>query len=122
MDVVKNYRALGVPIDGIIQDWQYWGNNYLWNAMDFLNPEFPHPQKMVDDIHKLNAHMMISIWSSFGPETKPYHDMKAKGMLLDFHTGPSLVLKPGRRALTILPECAPMMCTTPGHAIFTGTT
>jgi alpha-D-xyloside xylohydrolase len=88
VDVVKNYRALGVPIDGIIQDWQYWGNNYLWNAMEFLNPEFQRPQKMVDDIHKLNAHMMISIWSSFGPETKPYHDMKAKGMLLDFHTWP----------------------------------
>ena len=32
--VVKKYRELGVPLDGIIQDWQYWGNNYLWNAMD----------------------------------------------------------------------------------------
>lgn len=88
VDVVKKYRELGVPIDGIIQDWQYWGNNYLWNAMDFLNVEFPRPQKMVDDIHKLNAHLMISIWSSFGPETKPYRDLKAKGMLLDFHTWP----------------------------------
>ncbi len=39
--VVRKYRELGVPLDGIIQDWQYWGNNYLWNAMEFLNPEFP---------------------------------------------------------------------------------
>jgi len=88
VDVVKKYRELGVPIDGIIQDWQYWGNNYLWNAMEFLNVEFPRPQKMVDDVHKLNAHLMISIWSSFGPETKPYRDLKAKNMLLDFHTWP----------------------------------
>ena len=24
--VVRKYRELGVPLDGIIQDWQYWGN------------------------------------------------------------------------------------------------
>ena len=46
--VVKKYRELGVPLDGIIQDWQYWGNNYLWNAMEFLNPEFYDPKKMVE--------------------------------------------------------------------------
>jgi alpha-D-xyloside xylohydrolase len=68
--VVKKYRDLGVPLDGIIQDWQYWGNNYLWNAMEFLKPEFPNPKKMVDDVHSLNAHIIISIWSSFGPQTK----------------------------------------------------
>ena len=34
--VVRKYRELGVPLDGIIQDWQYWGSNYLWNAMEFL--------------------------------------------------------------------------------------
>lgn len=38
--VVRKYRELGVPLDGIIQDWQYWGNNYLWNAMEFLNRSF----------------------------------------------------------------------------------
>ena len=68
--VVKKYRELGVPLDGIIQDWQYWGNNYLWNAMEFLNPEFYNPQKMVDEVHSLNAHMIISIWNSFGPQYK----------------------------------------------------
>lgn len=86
--VVNKYRELGVPLDGIIQDWQYWGNNYLWNAMEFLNTEFPNPQKMVNDIHRQNAHLIISIWSSFGPETKQYREMKPKGMLLNFGTWP----------------------------------
>ncbi len=86
--VVKKYRDLGVPLDGIIQDWQYWGNNYLWNAMEFLNTEFPNPQQMVDDVHDMNAHMIISIWSSFGPETKQYRDLKEGDMLLDFITWP----------------------------------
>lgn len=86
--VVKKYRELGVPLDGIIQDWQYWGNNYLWNAMEFLNTEFPEPKKMVDDIHNMNAHLIISIWSSFGPQTKQFREMEPKGMLLNFGTWP----------------------------------
>ncbi|MFZ0430630.1 MAG: TIM-barrel domain-containing protein [Acidobacteriota bacterium] len=86
--VVRKYRELGVPLDGIIQDWQYWGNNYLWNAMEFLNPEFPRPQQMVDQIHDMHAHIIISIWSSFGPMTKQYREMDPKGMLLDMGTWP----------------------------------
>ena len=88
VDVVKKYRQLGVPLDGIIQDWQYWGNNYLWNAMEFLNGEFYNPKKMVDDVHAQNAKMIISIWSSFGPHTKPYREMDKQNMLLNFETWP----------------------------------
>jgi alpha-D-xyloside xylohydrolase len=86
--VVQKYRELGVPIDGIIQDWQYWSDNYHWNAMEFLNPKFPDPQKMVDQIHDLNAKVIFSIWSSFGPKTQPYKTLNEKDMLLDFTTYP----------------------------------
>ena len=86
--VVKKYRELGVPLDGIIQDWQYWGNNYLWNAMEFLNAEFYNPQKMVNDVHNLHAHMLISIWNSFGPQTKQYKELDKIGALMDFMTWP----------------------------------
>ena len=86
--VVRKYRELGVPLDGIIQDWQYWGHNYLWNAMDFKNPLFNEPQKMINDVHGMNAHMLISIWSSFGPMTKPYRELDKKGMLFNFSTWP----------------------------------
>jgi alpha-D-xyloside xylohydrolase len=88
VDVVQQYRKLGVPLDGIIQDWQYWGSNYLWNAMDFLNPEFPNPKKMVSDVHNMNAHMIISIWNSFGPHTKQYKELDKIGALMDFTTWP----------------------------------
>lgn len=89
LDVVKGYRDAGVPLDGIIQDWQYWGNNYLWNAMEFLNADFPNAKAMVDETHRMNAHMSISIWQSFGPQTKPYAQLKEKGLLLDFLTWPN---------------------------------
>lgn len=86
--VVKKYRELGVPLDGIIQDWQYWGSNYLWNAMEFLNEDFPNPQAMIDEVHDLNAHIIISIWSSFGPATKQYRELDKIGALFNFTTWP----------------------------------
>lgn len=88
LGVVKKYRELGVPLDGIIQDWQYWGNNYLWNAMEFLNPGFNDPQKMVNDVHGMNAHMIISIWNSFGPMTKQYRELDKINALFNFETWP----------------------------------
>ncbi|WP_027381271.1 glycoside hydrolase family 31 protein [Chryseobacterium daeguense] len=88
VDVVKKYRDLKVPLDGIIQDWQYWGNNYQWNAMDFISPDFPDAKKMLNDIHGLNAHLSVSIWSSFGPMTNQYREMDPKGMLFNFKTWP----------------------------------
>lgn len=86
--VVKKYRELGIPLDCIIQDWQYWGHNYLWNAMDFQNPTFSRPKDMIDEVHALNARMMISIWPSFGPATKPYRALDKEGLLFDIETWP----------------------------------
>jgi alpha-D-xyloside xylohydrolase len=88
LDVVKKYRELQVPLDGIIQDWQYWGNNYLWNAMEFLAPGFYDPHKMIQDVHEKNAHMVISIWNSFGPMTKQYKELEKINALFNIETWP----------------------------------
>jgi alpha-D-xyloside xylohydrolase len=89
LDVVKKYRSLGVPLDGIVQDWQYWGeDNDLWNSTEFGNPRFPKPQRMVDEVHQLHAHQIISVWPSFGKKTKAYQELAAKDMLFDFITWP----------------------------------
>jgi len=88
--VVEKYRKLGVPLDGIIQDWQYWGEDSNWNSMNFDNPRFSEPQKMIDRIHQLNAHYMISVWASFGKETKQFSELKEKNALLNFETYPKL--------------------------------
>ncbi len=88
LDVVKRYRQEQVPIDGIIQDWQYWGSNYTWNAMEFNAEEFQNGKQMIDEVHRLNAHFMISIWASFGPMTKQFHELDSLGLLYDFETWP----------------------------------
>jgi len=86
--VVDKYRALNVPLDGIIQDWQYWGSNYLWNAMDFLSEDFATGQQLIKNVHKKHAHFMISIWASFGPQTKQFRELDKQGLLMPFETWP----------------------------------
>ena len=86
--IVDQYRALNVPLDGIIQDWQYWGSNYLWNAMDFLAEDFSNGKQMIDNVHKKHAHFMISIWASFGPMTQQFRELNEKGLLLPIETWP----------------------------------
>ena len=95
--VVDKFRELQIPLDGIVQDWQYWGCDSNWNAMKFQNPYYINkvndpawtkympedlkklkaqseprlksPAEMVKYVHNNNAHLMISIWANFGPWT-----------------------------------------------------
>lgn len=115
-EVLDKYRAYKVPLDGIVQDWQYWGCDSNWNAMEFMNPRYLNklgdekfmrylpngenpnaqygipriksPKEMVDYVHANNAHIMISVWASFGPWTNMYQRMDSIGALMDFDTWP----------------------------------
>ncbi|MBQ3807450.1 MAG: DUF5110 domain-containing protein [Kiritimatiellae bacterium] len=82
VDVLRRYRKERIPIDVIIQDWQYWGDTEHWNSMEFLNPAFPEPKRMVDEIHAEHARVLISIWPSFGPKSRAYAEMDKRGFLL----------------------------------------
>lgn len=89
LEVVGKYRELKVPLDGIIQDWQYWGRGAaVWNAVEFNNPLFPNPKQMIDDVHRMNARIAISVWPSFGEKTRIYDEFKQKKMLLDLIVWP----------------------------------
>ncbi|KQS41820.1 TIM-barrel domain-containing protein [Pedobacter sp. Leaf194] len=88
VDVVRKYRDLKIPLDGIVQDWQYWGADSNWNAMSFAPKIYPRPQAMVDTIHNLNAHLFIVAWPGFAPKTPQYQEFKRKDMLINFDTWP----------------------------------
>jgi len=87
--VAAKYRELGVPLDAVVQDWKYWGEeNNQWSAIEFLNPEFPDPDRMFADLARMNVKMMITIWPSFGENSNIYRSMDSIGALMPMQTSP----------------------------------
>ncbi len=64
LGVVAEYRRRGIPLDGIIQDWQYWTNGG-WGSHEFDTNRFPDATAMVKTVHEANAHIIVSIWPRF---------------------------------------------------------
>lgn len=69
VDTAKEFRRRKLPVDVLVQDWQYWGK-YGWNAMRFDEAYYPDPRKMVDDLHALNTRLMLSVWSRISHDTE----------------------------------------------------
>jgi alpha-D-xyloside xylohydrolase len=60
---VKEFRKRELPMDVIVQDWQYWGSKG-WGVPQFDETHYPNPSDFIKKIHDLNAHFNISIWSN----------------------------------------------------------
>ncbi|MDD4654233.1 MAG: glycoside hydrolase family 31 protein [Bacteroidales bacterium] len=89
VEVVQKYRNLQVPLDAIVQDWKYWGEDPSdWNSLGFKNPSFSNYNDMFSSLKKLNAKMMISVWPSIGENTQIYQDLKEMGALYPMQTSP----------------------------------
>ena len=63
LGIAQEYRTRQIPIDGIVQDWNYWGGNTNWSSMFFDEKTYPNPKEMIDILHRENFHLMISIWT-----------------------------------------------------------
>lgn len=92
MNVIREYRRRQVPIDCVVQDWQYWGeenDHRYWNSLYFLNKTyFSNYQEMIDDVHANNAHLLISVWGNFGTETPAYKELKPLGRMIPANSYP----------------------------------
>jgi len=78
LDVVKEHRKRGWPLDAIVQDWFYWPQDG-WGSHDWDTARFPDPKGMVDEIHKNNVRVMLSVWGKFYENTANYKELAAKG-------------------------------------------
>lgn len=77
---LKQYRDRHVPIDMIVQDWNYWPEG--WGYMK-MNPKYyPDPKALADSVHAMNAKLMVSIWPNpqYCPEEK---DFREHGFMLE---------------------------------------
>jgi alpha-D-xyloside xylohydrolase len=80
LDVVKEFRKREIPFDNIVQDWQYWRTD-AWGSHEFDAKRFPDPEGWIKAIHDEHAHLMISVWGKFNPNTDNAKEMNAKGYL-----------------------------------------
>src|SRR5271157_1888897 len=81
LGIAQEYRKRRIPIDNLIQDWNYWGGNDMWGGMFFDENKYPRPKEMIDLLHQQNFHIIISIWAGLGPASPIYQDMDRRGYL-----------------------------------------
>ena len=74
VQTVKEFRERKLPMDVIVQDWQYWGK-YGWGVPKFDEANYPNPERFISQLHDLNAHFSISVWENLDKKSevaKPY--------------------------------------------------
>ncbi|WP_342648183.1 TIM-barrel domain-containing protein [Mucilaginibacter sp. CSA2-8R] len=74
VETVKEFRKRNLPVDVIVQDWQYWGK-YGWGVPKFDETNYPDPQKFIGELHQLNARLSVSVWENLDKRSdvaKPY--------------------------------------------------
>lgn len=74
----NRFRAERLPVDVIVQDWQYWGK-YGWNAMRFDEEHYPDPAALVRDLHARDLRFMVSVWSKVDPQSEVGRRLTDKG-------------------------------------------
>ena len=79
LGVAHKYRELRIPVDNIVQDW-FW-----WRTMGepVFNKNYPDPAGMIEDLHKINFHVMFSFWPYFRPGSGVYDEMDKHGYFID---------------------------------------
>lgn len=83
MNIVKTFREKKIPLDNIVQDWQYWKINE-WGSQQFDPQRFPDPDAMINELHnRYHTKFMISVWPKFYQGIPNYDIMHQQGFLLN---------------------------------------
>jgi alpha-D-xyloside xylohydrolase len=94
LGIAHKYREVHIPIDNIVQDWFWW----ITMGNPVFDPKrYPDPKGMLDDLHKNNFHLMISVWPFFRPNADGhpespdpvYQDMDKRGFFIAKTISPS---------------------------------
>jgi alpha-D-xyloside xylohydrolase len=80
LDVVKEYRKRKIPLDNIVLDWSYWPVD-AWGSHEFDPQFFPDPEGMVNEVHRLNTKIMISVWPKFYYTTEHFREFDKNGWM-----------------------------------------
>ena len=82
LTAARRFRDEQIPVGTIVQDWQWWGK-YGWNAMRFDEDKYPDPKAMVDELHGMDQHLMLSVWSRVGRDSELGKEFEANGYYIE---------------------------------------
>ncbi|KRT17874.1 hypothetical protein ASU31_00850 [Pedobacter ginsenosidimutans] len=77
--IVTRFRSSKIPLDMIVQDWNYWKNG-LWGHKKFDEKFYPNPGEMIKKVHEKHAKFMLSIWPNVAGNESA--EMGRKGFVL----------------------------------------
>lgn len=81
VSIPRRYRSMGIPIDAVVQDWQYWLPGQ-WGSHQFDPERYPDPKAMVAAIHAMHVHTIISVWPRFDLKTANLAELNQAGAVL----------------------------------------
>ena len=82
LENAAGFKSRGLPLDVIVQDWQWWGNTG-WNSMVFDPEHYPDPRALTDSLHKEDVHLMLSVWSKVEKSTVLGRKLEEKGYYIE---------------------------------------
>ena len=77
---LKEFRDRHIPIDNIVQDWNYWKLD-SWGDHQFEAEHYPDPQAMLDAVHQMHGRFMISVWPKFYDTVDNYKELDRNGWM-----------------------------------------
>ena len=80
VETLREFRERGIPIDNIVQDWQYWDDD-KWGSHEFNVDRYPRPKEMVDSVHAMGGRFMISVWPKFYVNTEHFKEFDEQGWM-----------------------------------------
>lgn len=84
--VARRYRALGVPLDCVVQDWKTWPGE-LWGQKTVDPARYPDLAAMNRDLHDMQVHSMVSVWPNMAQGGLDHSEFAQQNMLLgDYST------------------------------------
>ncbi len=74
LDNANEYRKRRIPVDNIVQDWDYWpqGRGPQWDR-----ERYPNPAQMLKDLSAMNFNLLVSVWPAVDvPAIRERYGMK----------------------------------------------
>lgn len=84
LDVVREYKRRGIPLDVIVIDYYHWPR---CGDYRFDEEYFPDPAAMLQELKELGVQVMVSVWPQIDWRSENYEEMRQQGLLVKSNAG-----------------------------------